>query len=113
MKQGPGSDELTSVRICHTRGTLRRAVETLLRGSGLEIRELAHHLVIYNPRDLEKGRIYISYATGEVSHRLIAWDFLGSLQGYESNDDPDREPAVDAVKIIDTLTGSRAPGDAL
>jgi hypothetical protein len=31
--------------------------------------------------------------------------YLGPLEGFEPNDDPDREPAVDADKIIATLTG--------
>ena len=84
---------------------MRRIVGELLRGTVLEIRELTHHLVISNPRDPDKGRIYIAYTTGEVSHRLITWDYFGPLQGYEPNDDPDREPAVNAAKIIATLTG--------
>jgi hypothetical protein len=99
-----GPEELTWVQICRARGTLRRIVGELLRGSGLEIRELANHLVICNPRDPEKGRIYITYATGEVSHRLVSWDFLGTLHGYEPDDDPDREPSVGAATIITTLT---------
>jgi hypothetical protein len=105
-------DEMTSVQNVRARGALRRIVDDLLRGSGLEIRELAHHLVISNPtepRDPDKGRIYINYTTGEVSHRLTTWNYFGPLQGYEPNDDPDREPAVDATKIIATLTGQAPP----
>jgi hypothetical protein len=101
--------ELTAIQICHARGTLRNIVGDLLRGSGLEIRELAHHLVISNPRDPDRGRIYIAYATGEVSHRLVTWDYFGPLHGYEPDDDPDREPAVDAAKIIATLIGPPPP----
>jgi hypothetical protein len=105
----PGPDEMTWVQICRARSELHRTVVTLLRGSGLEIRELAHHLCIYNPRDPEKGRIYIVYATGDVSHRLVTWDFLGPLHVAEADDDPDREPSVDAAKIIAILTGQTSP----
>jgi hypothetical protein len=100
-------DELTWIQICRARSHLHRAVATLLRGTGLEIRELANHLVIYNPRDPEKGRIYITYTTGEVSHRLVTWDYLGTLHTTEP--DPDREPSVDTAQIIATLTGQPPP----
>ncbi|HEY1914818.1 MAG TPA: hypothetical protein VGH27_04510 [Streptosporangiaceae bacterium] len=103
MTRGP--DEMTWIQICHARSMLRRTVGDLLRGSGLEIRELANALSIGNPSDPEKGRVYIMYATGDVSHRLVTWDFLGPLHGYEPGDDPDREPSVDAAKIIATLVG--------
>jgi hypothetical protein len=103
-------NEQTPLELCHARGVLRQRVEALLRGSGLEIRELASSLTISNPRDPDKGRIHISYTSGEVSWKRTTWDFLGSLQGYEPDDDPDREPAVDAATIISTLTGTPAPG---
>lgn len=101
-------DELTWIQICQARSALRRQVDGLLRGSGLEIRELATCLVIYNPRDPDKGRIYITYTTSDVSHRLVTWGYLGTLRGYDG-DDPDREPAVDAAAIITTLTSQPAP----
>jgi hypothetical protein len=104
-----GKNEQTSVDLCHARGVLRQQVDALLRGSGLEIRELSNHLSISNPRDPDTGRIHISYVSGEVSWKRTTWDFLGSLQGYEPTDDPDREPPVDADKIISTLTGPQAP----
>jgi hypothetical protein len=102
--------ELASVQMCRARAALRQAVENLLRGSGLEVREMANGLAISNPRDPDRGRIYISYANGDVSWKRVIWDFLGSLQGYDG-DDPDREPCVDAAKIIAVLTGKPGPGE--
>jgi hypothetical protein len=107
MTNGPG--ELTSIQICRARSTLRQAVDALLHGHKLEIRELARALAISNPGDPDKGRIYITYATAEVSHRRVIWDYLGPLQGHEPNRDPDREPGVDAATIIATLTGQPPP----
>lgn len=97
---GPG-DALQSHR---DRNTLIRTVRTLLRGSGLDIRELANELVISNPGHPEKGRIYITYASGEVSLRLPVWDYLGYLEGYGS-DDNEPELCAHAAKIISALGG--------
>jgi hypothetical protein len=103
-----GKNKQTPLELCHARGMLRQRVEALLRASGLEIRELASGLAIGNPRDPDRGRIHISYTSGEVSWKRMTWACLGSLQGYEPDDDPDREPAVDAATIISTLTGTPA-----
>jgi hypothetical protein len=108
-----GKKEQTPVELCHARGVLRQQVEGLLQGSGLQIHELTRHLAISNPRDPGTGRIHISYTTGEVSLKRTSWDFLGPLQGYEPDDDPDREPSVDAATIIATLTATPAPGQPL
>jgi hypothetical protein len=105
-----GKNEQTPVELCRARGVLRQQVDALLHGSGLQIRELAHCLAISNPVDPDKGRIHIGYSNGEVSWKRTTWDFLGALQGYEPDDDPDREPPVDADTIISTLTGSPASG---
>ena len=53
-----------------------------LKGTGLEIRELARELVISNPGHPGQGRIYVTYATGEVSHRRVVWDYLGCIDGH-------------------------------
>jgi hypothetical protein len=90
------------------RSALRARVDELLRGSGLEVRELADQLVISDPRHPDSGRIYIRYASGDVSYRRVIWDYFGSLDGYELRDQPDHEPGVDAAKIIGTLAGQRA-----
>jgi hypothetical protein len=104
--------ELTDIEICRARTALRHKLDPLLRGYGLEIRELATALAIGNPTDPAKGRIHITYVTGDVSVRRVTWDYLGPLQGYEPDDDPDREPGIDATKIITTLTGEPpSPGD--
>jgi hypothetical protein len=41
----------------------------------------------------------------KVDDRQVTWNFLGPLQGYEHDNDSDREPGVDAATIISTLTG--------
>ena len=108
-----GKNELTPVELCRARSVLRQRVAAMLRGSRLEIRERASHLAIVNPADLDKGQIQIGYASGEASCRRTTYQYLGPLQGYERDDDPDREPAVDAATIIRTLTGPEAPGPPL
>lgn len=108
-----GKNELTPIELCHARSVLRQQVATMLRGSGMEIRERASHLAVTNPANLEKGQIQIGYASGEVSCRRITYQYLGPLQGHERNDDPDREPAVDAATIIRALTEPEAPGPSL
>jgi len=99
------SDESADIQHVRARAVLRRTLDPLLRGHGLDIRELATALAIGNPSNPEKGRIHITYATGDVSLRRVIWNYLGPLQGYEPDDDPDREPGVDAATIIATLTG--------
>ena len=99
--------EVTAIQLCQTRSRLRRTVGDLLAGSGLEIRELERELVISNPRDPQKGRVYITYASGEVSLRLTIWDYWGYLDGYGRPlwADPDSEPGIEASRIIDALGG--------
>ena len=105
-----GKNEPTPVELCRARSVLRQRVAAMLRGSRLEIRERASHLAIVNPADLDKGQIQIGYASGEVCCQRTSYEYLGPLRGYEPDDDPDREPAVDAATIISMLTGTRAPG---
>ena len=105
-RQPPGR---TGLQLLQARNALRQTVEALLRGSGLDIRELTHDLAISNPRDPERGGIHISYISGEASWKRSTWDYLGPLQGYEPDDDPEREPAVDAATIITALTGQTPP----
>lgn len=99
--------ELTAIQLCHTRSRLRRMVGDLLAGSGLEIRELERELVISNPRDPQKGRVCITYASGEVSLRLTIWDYWGYLGGYGRPlwADPESEPGIEASRIIASLGG--------
>lgn len=86
------------------RNTLVRTVRTLLKGTGLDIRELASELVISRPGHPEHGRVYITYAHAEVTHRRITWEYLGYLDGYGSAD-PEAEPGIDARTISAALTG--------
>jgi hypothetical protein len=98
-------DELyDSLKAFRERNALIRDVKNRLKGSGLDIRELVNDLVISYPGHPEKGRIYIPYASAEVSLRRPTWEYLGHLEGHGSNDH-DPELCVDAGKIIRTLTG--------
>lgn len=98
------ASETDVIRSLRARNALVRAVRTLLKGTGLEIRELAYQLVISHPGHPEYGRIYISYSNGDVTHRRTLWDYLGHLDGYGSTE-PDAEPCVNADAIIRALGG--------
>jgi hypothetical protein len=95
------ADALTQAR---AKIKLIHTVRERLKGTGLDIRELAKELAISSPGHPEKGRLYINLATAEVSHRLPACTYLGYLDGYGTDRDLD-EPRVDTNKIITTLTG--------
>lgn len=99
-----GKKELTPLELCRARSVLRKQVAAMLRGHRLEIRELATALAVSNPAAPDKGSIHIGYVSGDASLKRTTWTFLGSLPGYERDDDPDREPAVDAATIISMLT---------
>jgi hypothetical protein len=102
MTQTPGEpDALGALR---ARNTLVQTVRTLLKGTGLELRELASELVISHPGHPEYGRIYITFAKGEVSLRRCACEYLGYLDGYGPTD-PGAEPTLSTDKIITLLTG--------
>jgi hypothetical protein len=88
-------------------------VRTLLAGSGMEIQELARELIISNPRDPHRGRIHVTYETGEVSWSRTVWDYTvwdywGYLDGYGDTPGggPGSGPAIGVGQIISTLTGS-------
>jgi hypothetical protein len=97
----PDADD--TFRSHRDRNMLIRKVKSLLRGSGLDVRELQKQLVISNPGHPEKGRIYIPYASAEVSLRRPIWEYLGHLEGQSGDHDP--ELRVNAAKIIGTLGG--------
>lgn len=84
------------------RNTLVAAVRTQLKGTGLDIRELASELVISYPGHPEHGRIYITYTRGEVSHRRTLWSYLGCVGSPASGG---TGPRVSTDAIIATLTG--------
>ena len=91
------------------RNALIRTVRAQLKGKHLDIRELDNEMAISSPGHPEKGRVYITYTTAEVSHRKTTWDYLGHFEGHSNTHDPD-EPDVDAGTIIRTLTGPDSPG---
>jgi hypothetical protein len=102
MTQAPGDGG--AVEALRARNMLVRTVRTLLKGAGLDIRELTNHLVISCPGHPDQGRIYVGYTSGDVSLRRCTWDYLGHLDGY-GDTDPEAEPPLTAEKIIATLTG--------
>jgi hypothetical protein len=79
---------------------VRDAVADMLAGSGLEIRELDHGLVIVNPSDPDRGQVHVAYADCNVSWERVTWDYWGVLEGFENDDDT----KTTATRIIDTLT---------
>jgi hypothetical protein len=97
-----------AVAALRARATLVRTVRALLQGSGLDLRELAHELVISQPGRPDLGRIYIKYANGEVTLRRCRWEYLGCLDGYGS-DDPEAEPGLNAAQLIGALLREKAP----
>jgi hypothetical protein len=99
--------ELDALAAVRARNLLIASVRTRLRGAGLDVRELASELVISHPGHPERGRIYVKYANGEVSHRRTVWSYLGHIDGY-GPPDPDADPPVDIHAIIAAL-GGRAP----
>jgi hypothetical protein len=103
----PAPDE-DAVRSLRARNALVQTVRARLRGARLDIRELAKELVISDPGHPEHGRVYITYATAEVSLRRTTWEHLGHLDGHGPTD-PDAEPPVHPEKIISTLRQGQPP----
>jgi hypothetical protein len=96
--------DTSTLQALRARNALVHTVRTLLKGSGLDIRERARELVISNPGHPEHGQIYITYAGGEVSHRRTTWDYLGHIHGHATTN-PDDEPPIHTGTIISALTG--------
>jgi hypothetical protein len=97
-----------AARAFRARNALIRSVRTRLKGSGLDVRELARELVVSNPGHPDQGRVYITYAGAEVSLRRTTWAYLGYLDGHGPTD-PGAEPHVGTDKIISMLMTTR-PG---
>jgi hypothetical protein len=112
---GHVADELRSVRACRARTVLLGVVREMLAGRGLDIRDREKDVVVTNPRDPDKGRVYINHATGEASWMRPVWEYLGHLQGYAQapEADPDTEPVADAAAILRALCGSDDVGTGL
>lgn len=92
-----------AIQAFRARNLLIRAVKASLKGAGLDIRELTKELVISHPGHPESGRVYITYATAEVTLKLTTWNYLGYLDGHGPTD-PGADPSVSAAKIITALT---------
>jgi hypothetical protein len=86
------------------RNQLIRTIRDRLKGHHLDIRETTQHLVISRPGHPENGRIYITYATAEASHRRTTWEYLGRLDTHH-NSDPDDESPITTDTIITILDG--------
>jgi hypothetical protein len=101
MTQAAGDTDISQA--FRARNKLIAAVRTLLKGSGLDIRELTDELVISHPGHPEYGRIYITYTKGDVTHRRTIWDYLGNLDNHPHTS-PDTDPRITAATIIRLLT---------
>jgi hypothetical protein len=86
------------------RNRTRHAVAELLAGSGLQVRELAHELVITNPVDPERGQIRVEYADGHVSWERVTWTYWGTLEGFADVG----EDMISGQRIVDALDPRRA-----
>jgi hypothetical protein len=105
----PGPGESGPAGLRQARDALRAAVESLLDGHGLEIRELPHDFLVSNPREPEKGYVYIGIPDGHAAWKHTVWDHFGSL----TDADPETgslEASAEAEriigKIIAALTGT-------
>jgi hypothetical protein len=86
------SNEMTDDELAAARSKARQIAADIITGAALEIREFAYELVIINPRDPDKGRVHINYATGQVSWERTVWDHWGNLQGYPDDTDGTKAP---------------------
>jgi hypothetical protein len=77
-------------------------VAALLADSGLQVRELAHELVITNPGDPDKGQVHVDF-DGYVSWERVAWTYWGTLEGFEDMG----EGMVSGDKILEVLAPTR------
>src|ERR1700690_210884 len=75
----PGPGESGPAGLRQARDALRAAVESLLDGHGLKIRELPHDFLVSNPREPEKGYVYIGIPDGHAAWKHTVWDHFGSL----------------------------------
>jgi hypothetical protein len=100
------NDPSPAIQALRARNQLTRHVRALLKGSGLDIRENDNQLVISRPGHPDHGRIYITYATAEVSHARTTYTYLGHLDTPDTpgSDPDDDEPHVDTGTIIRKLT---------
>jgi hypothetical protein len=84
------------------RAKTSRAVAELVTGHQLQVQELAHELVITNPRDPDKGQVHVDY-DGYVSWERVSWTYWGTLEGFADVG----EGMVSWDKILEVLTPTR------
>jgi hypothetical protein len=92
------------------RNLLVREVRDTLKGQRYDIREWDRDLSIGVPQHPERGRVHVTYASGEVSVRRVVWGYLGYLGNHGGDRSPDT-PRVDAAMIIRALSGEDSPDD--
>jgi hypothetical protein len=73
----------------------------MLDGTGLHIEQRDRELAITNPRDPEKGHVYIAYDDAYVTWEHTACEYWGELEAFSTGHDR----TITADKIIDTLNG--------
>ena len=97
-------DETGSASLHRTidKSQTRRMVAAMVTGSGLRIRALKHDLVITNPDDPERGRIYVEYANGYVTWERMVYEYWGPLQGYTGADNP-TGVGISTSRILEAL----------
>jgi hypothetical protein len=65
---------------------MRQVVAELVAGTDLHVREEAYELIIFNPHNLAAGQIYVDFEEGHIAWRHVAWEYLGQLVGFESEE---------------------------
>jgi hypothetical protein len=65
---------------------MRQVVNELVAGTGLIVREHPCELIISNPNNPANGQIYVDYEEGHIAWRHVAWEYLGQLTGFKSEE---------------------------
>lgn len=91
---------MTEPRRGHTPDQVRHAIATMLDGTALHIEERDHELAITNPRDPERGHVYVAYDDAYVTWEHVSCEYWGELETLSTGQDR----TVAADKIINTLT---------
>jgi hypothetical protein len=65
---------------------MQHVVTELIVGTCLRVREQSYELIIYNPYNPAAGQIYVDFEEGHIAWRHVAWEYLGQLTGFESEE---------------------------
>jgi hypothetical protein len=79
----------------------RQAVAQALEGSDLHVQDQPYELIITNPDNQDRGQLYVDYE-GHVTLRRVAWDYLGQLKGFETDE---TEGTITRAHIMNALGG--------